>query len=983
MAGNFVLNWSDDGMKAAIVINDMSIDSSSTSLTLFGRGVVDYGEKLQENLLRITENFCSGVPPQSPSRGQLWYDASTTRMKLWTGGVWATTMVDDSLIDNHTSNQTIHVTPSQRGILDGLTVSATELNLLAGLSNTVASMFATELAARTGNDSTIISNLNDHATNTNLHLTSAQHNWLEAITVSAADLNLLGGTTSSIQSQIDNRLQTTGGVLSGPLSITVAATQPYHVVTKQYVDDLAAGLDPKESVLLGSTVDLPATLVGDTLTASANGLLILDGSTPALGTRVLIKNQANRVQNGVFTVANQGSSSSQWVLNRTADFVNGKVTSGAYMFIETGSTLADSAWVLSSDGLVIVGSTELAFVQFNGGGAVSIGAGLYKNGSVIEIAPSGVASGTYNSVTVGTDGRVTAGFNLGYLTQNQTINITGAATGSGTTSIMLTLAEIGIAPGSYTKVTVNSKGLVYGYSALAELDIPDLSWSKITTGKPTTIAGYGITDAVLLSSVTPSAPTLAGQAGSALTAARADHAHPLQVDVSGTANFANQLKTNRLITGAGDVSFSIPFDGSADVVTTTSLIASGVVPGTYSKVAVNSKGIVTAGNFITAADIPALDWSKITTSKPTTIAGYGIVIDAGDIPSLDWSKITTGKPSTVGGYGITIAAADVPALDWSKITTGKPTTLAGYGITDAASISYTSVQQGGGTNQLTNKIYIGWGSANALRLQVDTTDYGSNWPINIGGNATTATRATTATNADSATTALTANLATTATTATTATSATTAGSATTATTATYLSGVQLNQPVIGKSASMSMSQDGGATQGSFIAKATGAGDANLAGITFSNDAYSIKLGVRADGYFGLGGWSRAAWSWYSDTNGNMVAAGDVTAYSDPRLKEDITVLDSALEKIQSIRGVRFKWKQSELIGKPGEYDVGVLADEVKAIAPEIVYPSVPDRNGTQYDTVAYNKLVPFLIEAVKELSLKIQSLEQQITDLKK
>jgi hypothetical protein len=48
-----------------------------------------------------------------------------------------------------------------------------------------------------------------------------------------------------------------------------------------------------------------------------------------------------------------------------------------------------------------------------------------------------------------------------------------------------------------------------------------------------------------------------------------------------------------------------------------------------------------------------------------------------------------------------------------------------------------------------------------------------------------------------------------------------------------------------------------------------------------------------------------------------------------------------------------------------------------------VYPSVPDRNGTQYDTVAYNKLVPFLIEAVKELSLKIQSLEQQITDLKK
>jgi len=68
------------------------------------------------------------------------------------------------------------------------------------------------------------------------------------------------------------------------------------------------------------------------------------------------------------------------------------------------------------------------------------------------------------------------------------------------------------------------------------------------------------------------------------------------------------------------------------------------------------------------------------TGKPTTITGYGIAIVASDIPALDWSKINTGKPTTVAGYGITIAAADVPNLDWSKINTGKPTTLSGYGV---------------------------------------------------------------------------------------------------------------------------------------------------------------------------------------------------------------------------------------------------------------------------------------------------------------
>jgi hypothetical protein len=68
----------------------------------------------------------------------------------------------------------------------------------------------------------------------------------------------------------------------------------------------------------------------------------------------------------------------------------------------------------------------------------------------------------------------------------------------------------------------------------------------------------------------------------------------------------------------------------------------------------------------------------------------------------------------------------------------------------------------------------------------------------------------------------------------------------------------------------------------------GTGDSNLANITFHCiGAYGTSLHLRPDGYFGVGGWSASTWRWYVNLNGgDMVAAGNVTAYSDERLKED-------------------------------------------------------------------------------------------------
>ena len=164
--------------------------------------------------------------------------------------------------------------------------------------------------------------------------------------------------------------------------------------------------------------------------------------------------------------------------------------------------------------------------------------------------------------------------------------------------------------------------------------------------------------------------------------------------------------------------------------------------------------------------------------------------------------------------------------------------------------------------------------------------------------------------------------------------------------------------------------------GSFIARSSGTGDSNLAGISFYNDAYAIKLGVRADGVFGLGGWSRGAWSWYSDSGGNMVAAGNVTAYSDPKLKDVTGKIDNALGIVDQLNGVRFNWKSGipHIEVKAGKSDIGVLANEVEAVLPEIVSESI-NIDGDSYKMVSYEKLVPVLIEAIKELKAEVEELK--------
>jgi hypothetical protein len=129
----------------------------------------------------------------------------------------------------------------------------------------------------------------------------------------------------------------------------------------------------------------------------------------------------------------------------------------------------------------------------------------------------------------------------------------------------------------------------------------------------------------------------------------------------------------------------------------------------------------------------------------------------------------------------------------------------------------------------------------------------------------------------------------------------------------------------------------------------------------------------------------------SGTTGEIRATNEITAYySDRRLKTNVQVIENAVDKVKKLTGITYTG--NNIAGEHG-YDInkrqaGVFADEVESVLPEIVRPAPFDidddgdsKSGEYYKTVQYEKLVPLLIEAIKEQQKTIEKQSQRIDDL--
>lgn len=168
---------------------------------------------------------------------------------------------------------------------------------------------------------------------------------------------------------------------------------PNDAVNKSYVDALQMGLDVKESVKVATTTNLSGT-TNPAFTTLTNAFyprapIVIDGITGlTVGSRVLVKDQIDKSQNGIYNITNTGSSTTDWVLTRSSDFDNTpgvEVTAGAFTFVEEGVTNEDSGWVLTTNGTITIGVTPLTFVQFSGAGQIEAGWGMVKSGNTLSV----------------------------------------------------------------------------------------------------------------------------------------------------------------------------------------------------------------------------------------------------------------------------------------------------------------------------------------------------------------------------------------------------------------------------------------------------------------------------------------------------------------------------------------------------------------------------------------------------------------------
>lgn len=211
-----------------------------------------------------------------------------------------------------------------------------------------------------------------------------------ATAASQASLSDLSSPTASFS--MGTQLLTN---LLDPVSLQDAAT-------KNYVDNVAQGLDVKASVVGSTTANI--TLSG--LATQAGG-----DWTSALtsGDRVLVKNQTAQADNGIYV-----ASASTWT--RSADANTWAELVSAFTFVEYGTTLADTGWVCTVDAGGTLGVTPVTWSQFSGAGTYTAGTGLTLTGTQFSItntavtaASYGVAGGTsFAAFTVNAQGQLTA-----------------------------------------------------------------------------------------------------------------------------------------------------------------------------------------------------------------------------------------------------------------------------------------------------------------------------------------------------------------------------------------------------------------------------------------------------------------------------------------------------------------------------------------------------------------------------------------------
>jgi trimeric autotransporter adhesin len=446
-----------------------------------------------------------------------------------------------------------------------------------------------------------------------------------------------------------------------------------------------------KSVTAGTGVSITPSAGGIEISATGSGGTVTNvtGTAPinvATGTTTPVISIASGSASGQTLVWN-GSS---WAAAkyRSLDLVNS--TNGSAL---PGSDCTENQFLVFNS---VTGQFTCQSIQDASGTAkglvqVDTTRGLQVASGVIGLANSGTTAGSYSKVTVDVMGRVTAGASLessdvttalGYTPVNKTgdtmtgaLNLPSNGLTVGTSQLVVSGGNVGIGTASpATKLDV-AGGIRVGSEAAAcaagltgaiRYNTGNLEYCNGSAWTALAASGSGI---VSFNGETGSSQTFAtpGTSGNAPAWTSTSNTHTLNIPMASvtgvTAGLISKTEYDAFngklsaVTGSSLTSgqmwvgnssnqaAAVVMSGDATLSNTgaLTLATSGVTVGTYPKVTVDAKGRVTAGTTLVATDIPALDWSKITSGTPTTLSGYGItdgVQNAGGTPSVQTGLIS-------------------------------------------------------------------------------------------------------------------------------------------------------------------------------------------------------------------------------------------------------------------------------------------------------------------------------------------------------
>jgi hypothetical protein len=198
------------------------------------------------------------------------------------------------------------------------------------------------------------------------------------------NININANTISSTDTNGDITLSPNGtGTVKVPSGYDDRSGQDsLTLVTKGYVDAVKQSLDIKDSVRVASTANVSLTGGSSDLEAGDT----IDGVTLVAGDRVLLKNQSTASENGIYVaVASGGTPARSDDANASAE-----VTSGMFVWVEEGTSNGDQGYVLTTNNVITLNTTDLTFTQFSGAGQITAGNGLTKSGNTINVVPDNV-----------------------------------------------------------------------------------------------------------------------------------------------------------------------------------------------------------------------------------------------------------------------------------------------------------------------------------------------------------------------------------------------------------------------------------------------------------------------------------------------------------------------------------------------------------------------------------------------------------------